>query len=48
MGLVKALGKRAVKTGIRAGRGAALVAAGAGVGYGVQKLMKRRKRRPRR
>lgn len=45
LGLVRALGKRAVKTGIRAGTGAAMGAAGAGVSYGVRKLVKKRKKR---
>jgi len=47
LGLAKALGKRAVKTGTRATRGAALEAASAEVGYGVGKIMRRKRHKKR-
>ena len=38
LGLAKALGKRVVKTGVRAARGAALGIAGTGIGCAVRKV----------
>jgi len=46
LGLAKALGGRAVKTGIRAGTTAAIGGVGVGVGRGIRRLVRLKKRRP--
>ena len=45
VGLAKAVGKRAVKKGVRAARGVTLGALGTGIGYGVRKVMRRKNKK---